>query len=137
MLRDSASSSTAYDVEQELARDREREVALRQLDELAVAELNDLAKIRERIFVAPLPFHLAGETQEHRRLAEEIERDVRRRDVFLEDRTVAAPLAQPMAEHEPVVAEAQEILEQRVGRFARRRHDRRRRHTPRTPRGTL
>ena len=118
-------------VEQELAHDREREVAFRQLDELAVAVVHRLAEIRERILVASLAFDLAREPQEHRRLADQVERDVRERDVLLEDRTVTAPFGQPVAEHQAVVAEPQQILEQRVRRLApAARSDGRRRHTP-------
>ena len=101
-----------------------------------VAELDRVAEVRQRVLVAPLPFDLAGALQEQRRLADEVERDVGERDVLLEDRRVPAPLGQPVAQHEPVVAEPQQILEIVVRRRWRASH-RRRRHRPRTPRGTL
>ena len=64
-----------------------------------------------------------GAPQEQRRLTEEIERDVGERDVLLENGRVSAPLAQPVTEHEPVVAEAQQQLELVVRWFRRRRYD--------------
>ena len=97
--------------EEELPNDREAEIALRQLDHQRVPEVDRVAEIRERVLVATLPFHLAGELEQQRRLADQVERDVGERDVLLEDRPVAAPLRQPMAEHQPVVAEAEQVLE--------------------------
>jgi len=43
-------------------------------------------------------------------VSDEIERDVREGDVFLEDGRMTAPLGEPVPEHEAVVAEAKEIL---------------------------
>ena len=124
--------------EEELAHDREPEVAVRQLDEQHVAVVDGVAEIRERVLVASLPFDLARELEKQRRFADQVERDVGERDVLLEDRPVAAPLGQPMAEHEPVVGEAEEIGEERRTRRPRegRSHARGQRLT-RTPRGTL
>ncbi len=46
-----------------------------------------------------------------RGMTDQVERDVGHRDVFLENRAVAAPLAQPMAEDEAVVTQSQQVLE--------------------------
>src|ERR1019366_1721167 len=101
-------------VEQELPHDREREIADGEFHELRVAILRLGAEIRERVLVARRPFGLAGELEQRAALPHEVERDVRHRNVFLEDRTVSAPLAHAVAEHEAVVPEPQEGLEQRV-----------------------
>jgi hypothetical protein len=51
------------------------------------------------------------------RLADQVEADVRERDVFLERRAVAAPLGVALAEDQRVVGETQDVLE-----MLRRRH---------------
>ena len=138
-------------VEEELPHDREREVAARQLEELHVAELDRLAEERERVGVASRALLRAGEIEQRRRLPDQVERDVAERDVLLEDRRVAAPPGELVAQHEPVVGVAQQVLDERVtddaGRRARggRTDVGQRRsglarglaHTPRTPRGAL
>ncbi len=123
------------------------EVAVRQLDQADVAELDRVAEIRQRVLVAPLPLDLAGQLQEARRLPDEVERDVGERDVLLEDRPVPAPLRQPVPEHQPIIAEPEQVLEQR-SRAPTQPHRRRAppatarraspsRHSTRTPRGIL
>src|SRR4051794_35794016 len=102
------------DAEEELPDDGDGEVALRQLDEQRVSELHGIAQIRECIGVAPLSLDLCRKPEQERRLADEVERDVRQRDVLLEDRRMAAPLGETMAEDEPIVAETKQILEGRV-----------------------
>ena len=46
------------------------------------------------------------------RLPDEVERDVGEGDVFLEHRAVAAPFRQAMPQHQAVVAQSEEILEE-------------------------
>ncbi len=111
--------------EQKLARDGEGEIPVRQLDDERVAVVGRIAKIRERVLVAALRFRFAGPLQQQVRLAHEVERDVRERDVLLEDRPVPAPLAQPVAKHQAVVAVAEQVFEEL------------RAHRLPTPRGTL
>ena len=79
-------------VEQKLSDDRAGVIAVRQLDQLDVAILDRVAEVSERILIPPLPFDLAGETEKIRCLADEIERDVGKRDVLFEHRPVPAPL---------------------------------------------
>ncbi len=74
-------------------------------------------------------------------MAHEIQGNVGERDVLFQNRRVPAPLGQPVAEHEPVVTQTQEILHQRGVRSAVERGHlgrvgggRRRRSEPRTPR---
>src|SRR5688572_17034628 len=95
---------------QELPRRREREIATRQLHDLRVAELDTLAKIRERVSRSPLPFDLTRQLEKQVRLADQVERGIRQRDVLLEDRTMAAPLGRAMTEDESVVAESEEVF---------------------------
>jgi hypothetical protein len=97
--------------EQKLANNRVPEVALGQLDHQCVPILAIGAQIGERILISPLGFNLARALQEQVRFANEVERDVRERDVLFENRTMSAPLAQPMAEDEPIVTEPKQVLE--------------------------
>ena len=77
-------------------------------------------------------------------MANQVERDVRQRDVFFENRAMAAPLRHTMTEYETVVAQPQHVLEQRIvdARGTRPRRIERRvshvripRQKMRTPRG--
>ena len=75
-----------------------------------------VAQIGERVLVAALALDRRRIGVERPRLADEVERDVRERDVLLEHRRVAAPFGQTMPEHERIVGEAQRVLhERRVG----------------------
>jgi hypothetical protein len=47
-----------------------------------------------------------------RRLPNQIQRDVGESNVFLEDGPVTAPFTEAVAEHEAVVAEPKEVLEE-------------------------
>jgi hypothetical protein len=145
-------------VEEELPHHRVTEVALRLLDQQAIAVLHALAEVGERVLVAPRALDLAREPEDRRRLPDEVERDVGRRDVLLEDRSVPRPLRHPVPEHETVVAEPEQVLEECIPdrAFPRCRHgtrpedvrrlarrdpafltDGRGHQKTRTPRGTL
>src|SRR5262249_5316484 len=122
------------DTEQQLPNDGEREVATWQLHQERVPELDAVAQEREIVLGASLALRRPRQLEKQRRLADQVERDVRERDVFLENRAVPAPLRQPVAEDQPVVAEAEEIGKDNLGGH---RAPRNRGYTPRTPRGTL
>ena len=147
-------------VEEKLTNDGGSEITVRPLDELRVAELDGVTEIGERIFAPPFPFDLPRELEQGRRLANEVECDVRERDVFLENRRVPAPLGESMAEDEPVIRESKQVFEERILRLPRGRRRRPRSgnpavrdvrrglrfpisdsrfpsHRPRTPRGVL
>jgi hypothetical protein len=98
------------DRDQELARHREREISARKLHDQCVPELDGFAEVGQRVGGPPLPFDLASQLQQKVRLADEVERDVGQRDVLLEDRPMAAPFRETMAEDEAIVAEAEEIV---------------------------
>ena len=53
---------------------------------------------------------VAGKTQEQIRLPHQIERDIGEREIDLQHRRMAAPLAQPLAEDEAVVAESKGLF---------------------------
>ena len=99
------------DAEQQLPNGRDGKVTFRQLDEKRVAVVHRLAQIGEGVRIAAGSLGLTGELQQQRGLADEVEGDVGERDVFLQDRCVPAPFGQAMAEHEPIVGEAKEILD--------------------------
>jgi hypothetical protein len=102
----------AEDIEQELPDDRERKVAFRKLDNLKISKLDRFAKVGEGIRVPSLAFYFAGKAQIKRALSDQIERDVGERNVLLENRPVPAPLGESVPEHQTVVTQSQEILEQ-------------------------
>ena len=77
---------------------------------MSVAIVDRFAKIREIIFTSSFAFDFACELEKKRRLADQVESDVRQRDVFFEYRTMSAPLRETMTEHQSVVAESEEIL---------------------------
>src|SRR5262249_18707118 len=81
-LRDGVHLAQREHAEQQLADDREGKVAFRQLDHQQVAVVDRVSEIRERVFRAILAFYLAGELEQKRRLTDQIERDVRERDVL-------------------------------------------------------
>ena len=93
--------------------DGESEIAPRQLHDLEVPEAALVAPVGERVFVPARSFDLPRQPQEHRGVAQEIERHVGERDVLFENRPVPAPLGGAVAEDEPIVAESEQVLEQR------------------------
>jgi hypothetical protein len=76
-----------------------------------VAELRHVAEIREAVLVAAPAFEPPGVREEHARLTDQIERDVGEGDVFFQDRPVAAPFGQALAEDKRAVAEAQQVVD--------------------------
>jgi hypothetical protein len=109
--------------EQEVAQDRPSEVAVRQLDDREVAELGLVAQERELVLVAPPAFQSAGMREQQARLADQVQRDVRQRDVLLDHGPVAAPLGEPLPEDERRIRDAHHVLDVRVaGGSQRHRH---------------
>ena len=66
----------------------------------------------ERIAVAALPFGLACIVQKMSRLPDQVEPHVRKAEVDLDARRVAAPFAEPLPEDQAVVAEAEKGFEE-------------------------
>ena len=60
---------------------------------------------------APTAFELTRMGEQHARSPNMVQRGIGDRDVLLEERAVAAPFRQPLAENECVVAEAQNRFE--------------------------
>ena len=100
----------AEHVEQELPHDRERVITVRELYHLHIPVVDRLAEIRERIFAPSLSFDFAGELEEQRRLTDQVESDVRKRDILFENRPMPAPLRKTMTMYETIIAKAEEIL---------------------------
>ena len=73
---------------------------------MSVAVVDRFTEIRERILASAFPFDFTGKLEEKRRLADQIESDVRQRDVFFEYRTMSAPLRKTVTENQTVVAES-------------------------------
>ncbi len=118
-------------VEEKLAGNRISEVPDRELGETHIPERDGVAKVGEIVGSSSRALGFPGELQRARRLADEVERDVRQRDVLLQNRPVAAPLGETMAEYEPVVANAQQIFGESSLLVLRRNQN------PLSPRGTL
>ena len=104
------------DVEIELPRDRVGVVAVRLLDQQQIAEVAAIAKQCELVLGAPPAIHacldFGGIREPHSRLAEQIETDIGKGDVFLEHGTVSEPLAQALGEDQIAVGQAQQIIEE-------------------------
>ena len=92
---------------EQMPSDRLREVAVGLLDQQAVAEIEHVAVEGELVSVARL-------AEQQGRLANQVEREVGEAEIDLERRRVPAPFAEPLAEDQRVVAEAQQIIEARL-----------------------
>ena len=97
-------------VEEKLSHDGERVVPIGKFDQMSVAIVDRLTEIREIIFASSLSFDLTSELEKEGRLADQVESDVRERDVLFENRPVSAPLRQTMTKNETIVAESEEIF---------------------------
>src|SRR5205814_2516175 len=91
----------------QVPRDGLSEVAVGLLDQQAVAEIEYVAVERE-------PVAVAGLIEQQSRLADLVEREVGKTDVDLEHRPMPAPFAEPLAEDERIVTQAQQVLGARV-----------------------
>ena len=83
--------------------DRLREIPVWLFDKQAIAEVENVAVKSELVAVPRF-------IQQQRRLANQIEREVGKADVDLEHRSVPAPLADPLAQHEGIIAEAEQVF---------------------------
>jgi hypothetical protein len=88
---------------------------VRQLDEREVRELAFGAEVRVIVLrlrrAVELALELGCVRVQHAGLADQVEADVGERDVFLEDRAVAAPFGVALAQHQRVVGQAQHVGE--------------------------
>ena len=75
-----------------------------------------VAQVGKVVLAAPLALDLAGIGVEQPRLADQVERQVGERDVLLQHGRPPRPLRQPMPEHQRVVGEGHDIVEQRRSR---------------------
>jgi hypothetical protein len=89
----------------ELAQDGVGEIAVRPLDQQKVVIVALAAQIGEIVLVAALALDLAGIGIERARLAEQVERDIRQRQILFQRRRMAAPFRQPVAENELIIGE--------------------------------
>ena len=102
-------------VEQELARHGVRVVPVGLFDEQQVAELAAIAQERELVLaparrrVACLDFLCVREP--HPALPQQVQPDVGERDVLLQRRTLADPLAEALRKNDPVVGQPQHVVE--------------------------
>ena len=100
--------------DEQVAQHGEREIAARQFADRCVAVVVLVAQERELVFVVALGLELAGAREHRARLADQVERHVRERDVFFEHRRVAAPFSQALRQDQRGVTDAQQVLH--VGR---------------------
>ena len=91
------------------------EVAVLLLDEQAVDELALVTHEGVVVLGAAGAVELGGARVHRARLAEQVERDVRQRDVVLERRRPRRPLREPVREHEAIVRDAQRVDGRRAG----------------------
>jgi hypothetical protein len=81
-------------------------VAARQLDECRVQIVALVAQEGELILVVVLRALFAGQREHAARLADQVERHVRQRDVLFEDRRMPTPFAQALAKDQAGIADA-------------------------------
>ena len=101
------------------------EIAIGQFHQRGVQELGCLAPVREGILVAAQSLKLAGVGVEETRLAEQVECNIGHRDVFFDDRPMAAPLRQALREDQRAIRDPQQIgqvVRAQQHRFANRIH---------------
>ena len=72
--------------------------------------LREAAQLAEHIAVERELVPVAGFVQQQRRLADHVEREVGETDIDLEHRPMPAPLAEPLAKDQRVVAQTQEVV---------------------------
>ena len=65
------------------------------------------------ILVATSALELAGVREQQARLPEQIQRNIRQRQVLFEHRRMPAPFREPLAEDEGAVGEAEDVFEVR------------------------
>jgi hypothetical protein len=93
--------------EQQLAHDGSAEVAVGRLAQLQVRELALVAQEGKVVLGSSRAFDLSRVREQGARLPEQVECDVRERDVFFDLRSGRCPLPEPLREHEGVVTEPQ------------------------------
>ena len=59
-----------------------------------------------------MPLHLRGVVIERARCTNQIQRHIGQRQILLQHRRVATPLAQPMAQNQMIIGQLQNCLEQ-------------------------
>ncbi len=99
-------------IEVKLPRSRHAVIAIRLLDQQNISEIACVTQKRQLVFIAARTVHLACVRQPKPRVTQQIERNIRQRNIFFEHRPVAAPLRQALAEDQAVIPEAQEIFKQ-------------------------
>ena len=76
-------------------------------------EIAAVPQVGERVRVAPVCFDLGGVAQPELGLADQIESDIGDRQVFLDGRTQPTQFRQAVPQDQAVVAQAQQVFEQR------------------------
>ena len=102
------------DVEEEVPHQRLTKITVRTFDQQQVPEIPCVAQIGQIVGASAFAFDLCGQPQPHLRLADEIQRDIRQSDVFLQRRGMPTPLGIAMPEDQRRIAGAQQELEERV-----------------------
>src|ERR1700686_340756 len=101
-------------VEQPLAHDRLAKVAVRLLGECQVGELRRITQKGQRVLVTPAALDLARVGEQQPRLPDQVQGEVGERQILLERRRLAGPLAEALPEYETRVTEAQDVAKVRL-----------------------
>ena len=96
-------------VDQELPDDGLAEVAVRLLGKTQVQEILRIAQEREIVLGAAAAVRLRRIREQVSRLAEQVERDVGEREILLERRRVADPLAETLRQDQARVADSERV----------------------------
>jgi hypothetical protein len=101
-------------IEKELPHERNAKIAIRTLGEQNVSKLAGIPKIGKAVGGSSLSFDFPGESEPKLRLADEIERRIRKSNVFFKDGSMPAPLREPVPKDERIIPHPEQELEQGV-----------------------
>ena len=72
-------------------------------DQNRIAKIPRISKHRQIVRTAAHAFHLTGKAQPHLRLPQQIKCDIGKRDIFFDNRGMAAPFADAVRQDEGIV----------------------------------
>ena len=97
-------------IKQKLTHQRLTEIAIGFLDHQHIAKVPSVAQHRQIIGCASFTLNLRRKAKPHLRLPNQVQRSVRKRDIFLDHRRMTAPFRDTMSKDQRVVAHAQQEL---------------------------
>jgi len=99
-------------IKQELAHQGFAKITIGAFDQQQVAKIPCIPEIGQIVRTATFAFNFAGQFQPELRLTDQIKGSIGQRDVLFNHWRMAAPFADPMRQHQRVVAKAQQEFKQ-------------------------